>query len=177
MGTKTWTATIDGAEVLVTNHFSLLKWDSWESLHINGELIQRQSGSQLFTMAYLRSPMQTTSGNRTLEVLIGQAGFSAACHILVDGELVGGDVHLKLNIPSPEEWTTLKAAGIAKFIFLRGIVYLGLPFALAMLFVTAGQAKSVTQSLASFTFYLLSFGGSMGYLHWRSLSKQFEKLE
>lgn len=172
MGTKTWAAEIEGNEILVTNYYSLLKWETCESLEVNGKLVQQRKGSLFRTSSYLTSTITTTSGERTLGVLIGMLGFGARCHILLDDVLVAGDTDTNLNIPTIQEWKEIKAAGISKFILRRGIVAMGLPYAALMTLFGSGDLELLGK-VAMFVFYLLFFGVSMGYSQWWSISKQY----
>jgi len=176
MGTKTWIAEIEGNEIVVTNYFSLLKWKACESLEVNGKLIQRREGSIFRTSSYLSSTITTTSGKRTLGVLIGQSGFGIGCHIFLDNVLTAGDTDTNLNIPTIEEWKEIEAVGLSNFILRRGVATMGLPYAVLMTLFGSGDLE-ISGKVAMFIFYLLFFGVSMGYLQWWSLSKQYSKQE
>ncbi|MEM8501396.1 MAG: hypothetical protein AAF542_25530 [Pseudomonadota bacterium] len=176
MGTKTWTASIDGVEIKVTNHFSVLGWESWESLSVGDRLVQRNDGGMWRPSSFLSTRVETPYGIKEISALIAGLGFSVGCHIFSDGELVAGDTESKLNAPSPVEWDIAKTKGVAHFLLLRGVMGMGVPFALMLTLVNVISGDhSIGQSVLMFVINCILFGLVMGYFQWWSFRKLYDE--
>jgi len=174
MGTKSWTADYQGHRITVRNHFQWLPMKTWESLEISGRPEIRQAGGLFRGAAIMFAPLDTDAGAVRLEVRLAQVvgGVRTGCHILVDGKLIGGDTDKELNYPDPRTWEAVRARGLLRFLAIRGVARMGVPFALVMMLTNRNATISVR--LVVFVLQALFFGTVMGYLFWRSGVARYE---
>jgi hypothetical protein len=105
MPKKQWQYHSDTLTIIVSNHWS---WSglSFEEIEINGEVVKRvkrdiineidKKGWKLaLTTIYC---FQDSESDTKVEIKMGSKwhGLATGCHILVNGELVGGDVYSRL---------------------------------------------------------------------------------
>jgi hypothetical protein len=168
MGTKTWSANYQGHRIVVTNHFQWFPMRTWECLHLPGQPVQRSDGSVFPTSATVFGWLDAASGKVLVEARIGHVvgGLRAGCHILVDGVLIGGDVDKKLNHHDPKSWNETREKGVVRFLATRGLLGMGLPFALMMMFIN-DTGEGIARLLL-FVFHAVFFGGAMGLFFWRA---------
>lgn len=176
MSARSWTVEFEGQRITVTNHIRWFPPKTWETLSVDDTVHVRNDGS-LFRMAEtLYARVRSSRGPGLLEARIGQlAGrFRMGCHIFVDGELIGGDVDGKLFYPDPKQWESLEKQGLAKFLLLRGILAMGVPYALAMVVFTR-RPGTLAENAVAFVFYALFFGTFMGLGLWWLTKSQYAK--
>ena len=173
MGTTTWLESINGLEIEITNHYSLLRWESWEELRINNEVVARREGTMLLPASYLSHTREDSSSKTDIAVLVASQGFAPSYQVYIDGEHVAGSEQLNPAAIPPKEWETLEREGILRFLFSHGLVRFGLPYAVFMTLLSAVTAGYNYRVLPSFLFYALGFGLTMGYYKWWGLKKVY----
>jgi hypothetical protein len=96
--TKTWQATWNGQQIEVRSWLNILA-QTGEELFINGQLVHQKRGWSI-TPSHLfgEIPVESTFAGefyQKIHAKVGNVdfGFGVGCHIFIDGELVGGDVH------------------------------------------------------------------------------------
>jgi hypothetical protein len=95
-----WSATWEGHPILVQTRMNLL-W-STDELWVDGILVDRQKSSawfltENFAIECLAAPVCISDRVHNIEVLMTQGTFRPYRNILIDGELVGGDVDINLK--------------------------------------------------------------------------------
>ena len=171
MGTKTWSCDAEGHQIEVTNYYSYLRFKAYESLKVDGTEVQRVDDTILRANSYLKYDLPVSSGVRTLEVIMGTQGFDVLCHILLDGELIGGDTTRDLSAWYPDEWDKVRERGFARFVAVRGIASMGIPFGLLMTLFNASGAKSLAHLISGGIVSGVLFGTFMGAYLWWSQSR------
>ena len=95
------------------------------------------------------------------------------CHILVDGERVGGDVDSAIAAPDAEEAAKEHRLGATGFTG-RMLAY-GLPFGVIMSGLVPPEDGAWL--LPRFLGFTLFYGGGMAAMYWRSLRAQLQGYE
>ncbi len=173
MGTKTWSCDADGHQIEVINYYSYLRFKAYESLKVDGIEVRRVDDTILRANSYITYDLPIANGVRTLEVIIGTHGFEVLCHILLDGKLIGGDTGHDLSALYPDEWDKVRERGFARFVAVRGIASMGIPFGLIMTMLNAPGAQSLTQLITTGVVSGVIFGTLMGSYLWWSQSRSY----
>ena len=175
MGTSTWTANYKGHRITVRNHIQWFPPKTWESVDVDDKPAVRHDGSLFRAAATLFAQLGTGAAPALLEVRIAQVVGStrAGCHILVDGELVGGDTDKKLRFADPREWETVRKRGLLAFLAVRGVLAMGVPFGVMM--VLANRTATLSARILIFVIDALFFGLAMGYVFWRTAEAQYKR--
>ena len=174
MGTTTWQETINGLEIEITKHYSFLKWESWEELRINNEVVARREKTMLLPASYLSHTQEDSSGKIDVGVLVASQGFTPSYQLYVNGEFAAGTKQLNPTAIPPDEWEKLEREGILRFLLSRGVINMGLPYAALMTLFSAFNAGDNHHVLSSFLLYLLGFGITMGYYQWWGTKRVYE---
>jgi hypothetical protein len=177
MRDKVWQLEHGGRRVRVTNRVSLLPPRTSEALQIDDEVAAENHGNVLRTFSVLGCDAEFAGMKKRVEARIARkaGGFGTGCHILVDGELVGGDVWAKLALPDLEAARKQYQRGAARFIVQTGLLTYGLPFAILMIFFNA--PGTVAAAILAFLMHLLLFGGAMGWFMWLTVKSRIGKNE
>lgn len=177
MRDKSWETEHCGRRIRITNRLSFIPTHTSEVLEVDGAVVKENKGSFLRMFSVLESDVEFAGVKKHVEARIAQkvGSLLMGCHILVNGELVGGDVGVQLNLPDLEAAKKLYAQGAVQYITRTGLPSYGLPFALLMtLFNTP---ETMTATIVTFTTHLVLFGGGMGWFMWQSLKARVEKVE
>ena len=174
MSEKVWTALYLGKEIRVSSRTSWLPAKNRQTLTIDGRVIALQQKGWRSIPACLRAPYQFEDQELWVEVLIGYSGLRRACHIYVDGELVGGDTPKKIRALTYQQWQEIQRKGLGRFLLVRGLLCMGLPFALALLLMTLMELYPSGNLAVSFIYHSLVFGLGMGGYFWWAMKKAFE---
>jgi hypothetical protein len=171
---KQWSIAWAGQPIVVKAWWNSLR--AREELWIDGRLVDRSRSSfwvwdMQFAQECLAAPVDINGCNHGLAVVIFRASGRAYCHILVDGELVGGDENFLLPLRNPARWQKIRQRGIGHFLLGRSLL-MGLMFALVpVVYAVLGYCNSlvllVQWSLGGFVTGLVS-GIVIGCVVWKS---------
>ncbi len=177
MKDKVWELTYEGRLIRAVNRCSLFPPRTSERLEVDGEVIDQNNGGFLRMFSILRGTVDFAGVKRVVEARIAskRSGLSTGCHILVDDVLVGGDTRRTLQIPDAELAQRQLKKGVLAYLVKTGFLLYGLPFAIGM--TLFNQPENVLIGSVIFAFYILFFGGIMGWLSWRSLQSQAQRNE
>ena len=172
MKATAWTATVDGHEIRAINHYSLLPPRTRETLEIDGVQVAEGCLGWFATNASLNVRADLGGQSRHIEARLGAKVPMpfVGCHILVDGERVGGDVDSAIAAPDAEEAAKEHRLGATGFTG-RMLAY-GLPFGVIMsLLVPPEDGAWLLPRFLGFTVF---YGGGMAAMYWRSLQAQLQ---
>lgn len=171
-GGREWSFEWEGHTVLVRNWTR--RWRTGEELLVDGVLIDANESSVLGrTFAHLGGVVSLGGRRHTVEALLGQGQgrLRVCCHILVDGNLVGGDVGTKMALPV-DDLEEIYRGGRARFLLTQGVVRMGLPWAIG-----CGLAMGLIRRPANPLVLVAAWGAGgvvfgllMGLLLWRSVA-------
>lgn len=109
-----------------------------------------------------------------MEVVIGYSGICKACQIYVNGELAGGDTAKTIRACSYQQWQEVRRKGLGRFLLVRGLLCMGLPFATALTILSLVGLYPSQNLASSFVVSCLVFGLGMGGFFWWALKRRFE---
>jgi len=179
-----WACEWEGLQIRVVNWRRGLR--TGEELYVNDNQIDsNESWIRGGKQAFLAAQINVHGLLRHIEVFIGQpVAFRTRCGIFMDGQRIGGDMAEGPVAMTPSEWTQTQSRGIVRFVFTKGILFYGLIFATLMTIgnvcsahLGSGDSLPFAGEVGLFVFDAVLFGGSIGYLDWRSLKKCFEGAE
>lgn len=140
----------------INNVFQPLKWQSYEVLKIDGQVVAQSESAMFRQQTELSAPLRLNGAIRIVTARIAaddsdplRVGFQ----LFVDGELIGGAK--KLRFTEEAEIHEVCEGGFLKFALLRGIPTFGLPYAAIM---TITSPLHGTLSLRSLVIWVLGFG-------------------
>lgn len=177
MKNKTWDVDYGGRRIRVINRISILPPRTSEAMEVDGAIVAEGKGGFLRTFAILKADVDFNGVRKQVEARIAQKVGSAktGCHILVDRELVGGDLEAKLSMPDPDTAKKQYAQGATRYLLTTGLLGYGLPFALLM--TMFNRPESMSALIIQFLVQFFGFGLLMGWFMWRSIKSQAEKNE
>ena len=177
MKDKVWEFTYEGRFIRAVNRCSLFPPRTSDRLEVDGEVIDQNNGGFLRLFSVLRGTVDFAGVKRVVEARIAakRNGLSTGCHIFVDDALVGGDKRRTLQIPDAELAQKQLKKGVLAYLVKTGFLLYGLPFAIGM--TLFNQPDNLLIGSLIFVFYILFFGGIMGWLSWRSLKSQARRNE
>jgi hypothetical protein len=128
---RQWSVSGEGHSVVVQ------AWVNWlwvkAELWVDGTLVDRNeycywlADSSGLAYECLAAPVRIEDRVYKIEVLITQGSFRPFCNILVDNQLLGGDVSVKLKVRDFSAWKEARSKGInpllAKFGFRLSFAY------------------------------------------------------
>ena len=157
----------------MTNAWTLLPPRTLERLEVDGVAVAEGRLGWTGSFATLSARVDLGGRSRHLEARLAQAGaFSIGCHVLVDGELVGGDVHSDIVHPTPERARELHEQGFLGMLLSGSLLRYGLPYAFVMTLLQ--RPDTAAGALGQFAALMLMFGIPMSWLEWRSICQQIE---
>ena len=173
MGENVWTVLHRGREIRVASSTSWLPWKHRQSLEIDGSLINLHQDGLYSFPASLRSPHLFEGEELWVEAVIGYSGTTKACHIYVDGELVGGDTTQSIRALTHQQWQEIQRRGLGRFLLVRGPLYSVLFAPVLTIFSLMGLFSSQHLGV-SFAVQCLVFGLGMGGFSWWALKQKFQ---
>jgi len=104
MKDRIWEADYRGRTLRVVNRWALRPPRMNETLEVEGREVAARRGGFVRLRATLRAAVGLEGTTRRDEARIAQRAGSprTGCHVLADGELVGGEVGNRLQYPVPE---------------------------------------------------------------------------
>jgi hypothetical protein len=174
MSERIWTTLNRGKAIRVSSSTSWITSKNRQSLEIDGCPINLQRNGLFSLPASLRGLSQFEDQELWVEAVIGYSGIAKACHIYVDGELVGGDTAKTIGAYSYQQWQEVRRRGLGRFLLVRGLLCMGLPFASALTVLSLVGLHSSQHLASSFVVYSLVFGLGMGGVFWWALKRKFE---
>jgi hypothetical protein len=171
-----WTVEYAGHEIRVTNQVELLPPRMLERLEVDGAIVDEGRLGWAGSYTSLNARVNLDGRPRHLEARLAPAhgGLTTGCHVLVDDEPVGGDLETRLDHPSAAEALSLHEQGFPGVLSKRLLLF-GLPYGFFM--AIALHPPTPLAALLQFAALTLGFGGTMGWLYWRSLQAQIEGYE
>jgi hypothetical protein len=114
-----WSVTWQGQPIVVRTWVNWL-WAKAE-LRVGGIIVDRSKSYGLFRSAdyaseCLAAPISLIGNLYNIEVLIIQGSFKCYCNILVNGEVVGGDLVVNLKIRDTNVWEKIRKRGMLLFL-------------------------------------------------------------
>jgi hypothetical protein len=174
MSEKVWTIQYRGRAIRVSSSTSWIPSKNRQSLEIDGCLINLQQNGLYSLPASLRGLCQFEDQELWVEAVIGYSGIAKACHIYVDGELVGGDTAKTIRAYSYQQWQLVHSKGLGRFLLVRGLLCMGLPYASALTVLSLVGLYPSQHLAASFVVNSLVFGLGMGGFFWWALKQRFK---
>lgn len=177
MKPKHWCIEYEGHAIRVTNGFSLRPPFTYERLEVDGVTVAEGRLGLLAQFATLNARVDLGGRSRHLEARIGTqlGGVTTGCHVLIDGEAIGGDLDVEIDHPAPEQAREAFLNGFTGVLLSGRMLGVGLPFGAAMVLIQ--RPDTATIALGDFAFFTLSFGGVMSWIYWRSLREQIAGYE
>jgi hypothetical protein len=177
MKDKIWDIEHGGRRIRVINRISILPPRTSEALEIDGKLVAENQGNLLRMFSILGAEVEFHGTRKQVEARIAQkVGIPrTGCHILVNDELVGGDIETSLALPDLDAAKKQYAQGATRYILTSGLFGYGLPFALLM--TIFNRPESTTGLIIGFLIQFFGFGLAMGWVMWRSIKSRAEKLD
>lgn len=85
-------------------------------LLVNGEVIVEETATSARGFVFLGKRTRVEGRERVVEAAFSAVGFVQRCKIIVDGNVVGGDVDVKFLVPEPPLWATLRERGRLRYV-------------------------------------------------------------
>jgi hypothetical protein len=172
---KVWELEYQGHKIKVIDKFSLFTLKTSEYLEIDGKIVAKNKGSNMRTISTLVHKIDINGKETFIEARIALKtyGSSTGCHILINGDLVGGDKKSKIQFTDHETSKRILEKGFARFFLTTGLLRFGLPFAILITLVIRGE--TITEIVWRFTFNALLFGVFIAYIQWRGLKAKHRK--
>lgn len=176
MISKVWELEYQGHKIKVTEKLSILMLKTSEYLEIDGKIVAETKGSNRRTISTLVHKIDI-NGNETLveaRIALKKYSPSTGCHILINGDIVGGDKKSKILFTDHETSKRIFEKGFARFFLTTGLFRFGLPIAILITLVIRGE--TITEIVWRFTFYALLFGVFIAFIQWRDLKAKHRKI-
>lgn len=174
MKPKHWSVEHEGHLIRATNQHLLWPPFTRERLEVDGVTVAEGKLGAVSHFATLSARVELAGRPRHVEARLGNklGRLVTGCHLLVDGELIGGDADEEIDHPTPEQAREEFEGGFVGTLLGGRMLMTGLPYgAVVVLFQ---RPPTAFLALVDFALLTVMFGGSMCWVYWRSLRQQVE---
>jgi hypothetical protein len=173
MKDKIWEIEFGGRQIRVINRFSIFPPRHGEYLEVDGQLVAKGNGGLLSEFAIIVAQVDFAGVERQVEVRIAEVKrrfCRVGCHILIDGQLVGGDTSEILLLPELDHARQSHREHPRQF-FHKFIIrhFIGEGFPLALLISLISKPHSLLEGLVLFSVTMCLAGSFFAWMTWRSL--------
>ena len=166
-------ADFEGNEIKFTSRDSLLQREIIEKLYINGKLIGENTDSMFRMFSSVSFEVELGGVEREIEfrIAVKSYSFRNGFQILVDGELIKGDLNIKY--PEPKIMSAKIEKGFLRFFLINGILMFGLPLSIVLTMMNLPETP--TKILVKIIYFAFFMGLTVSGMQWQSMKKVFGK--